>query len=395
MPRAEEVLLDIAGSGGAPGVTLKTYSVQKWADVKADLERVFPDLLYTGGADKGFKYKGALGREKVVNDDESLSRFFKHATEDDDQRGLAQQVVLVASASQALTAPATHTTPATPAAAAAAAAPVPAPAPAKPSAVSVKAIEFPASPAGDGLLQVKPVVVWGKDEITVSAFVCCKQLPGASDAPNSFIFSYSKRVYGSPVLEFALSSPAALKVHLKGEITETGASLAANTWQHVVLTWASKDGTLTLYVDGNTAFSASKLRLGGILEQGGSFLLANTAEHGAHAFVGIMAEVSVWKCVVARELIRKMSQTPVLTGSEDKLCLYLNFKTVSENDSSVLFDVTSEREAQIKVHAHAHAHARARARAHTHTHTHTHTNTGARQHHAKPVGHPRREQLCR
>ena len=33
--RAEEVLLHIAGSGGAPGVTLKTRSVQKWAAVKA------------------------------------------------------------------------------------------------------------------------------------------------------------------------------------------------------------------------------------------------------------------------------------------------------------------------------------------------------------------------
>ena len=35
-----------------------------------DLERVFPDLLYTGGADKGFKYKTSQGQEKVVNDDE-------------------------------------------------------------------------------------------------------------------------------------------------------------------------------------------------------------------------------------------------------------------------------------------------------------------------------------
>jgi hypothetical protein len=35
-----------------------------------DLERVFPELLYTGGAGKGFKYKTAEGQEKVVNDDE-------------------------------------------------------------------------------------------------------------------------------------------------------------------------------------------------------------------------------------------------------------------------------------------------------------------------------------
>ena len=349
MPRGEEVVLDIAGGGSAPSVTLKAHSVQKWADIKADLERLFPDLQYSGGADKGFRYQGPLGREKVVNDDESLARFFKHATEDDDQRGLAQTVVLVAAAVlQAATAPATPATPATPAAAVATtAAPAPAPAPAKPS-VSVKAIEFPASPSGDALLQVRPVVVWGKDEITVSAFVCCRQLPAPSGAPNSFIFSYSKRVSGSQVLELGLSSPAALKVHLKGEITETGVPLVANTWQHVVLTRASKDGTVTLYIDGNKAFSVSKLRIGANLEQGGAFMLGNTGDNGAHAFVGFMAEVSVWKCVVTREVIRKMSHKPVLTGSEDKLCLYLNFKGVSEDDSSVLYDVTSEREAQMK-----------------------------------------------
>jgi hypothetical protein len=37
-----------------------------------DLERVFPHLLYTGGADKGFKYKTVDGQETVVHDDEVL-----------------------------------------------------------------------------------------------------------------------------------------------------------------------------------------------------------------------------------------------------------------------------------------------------------------------------------
>ena len=42
------------------GVKLKTYSVQTWPDVVADLERVFPDLTGDDGVRKGFKYSGIL-----------------------------------------------------------------------------------------------------------------------------------------------------------------------------------------------------------------------------------------------------------------------------------------------------------------------------------------------
>jgi len=280
----------------------------------------------------------------VVNDEDSLQRFFRHAIEEDE---LAQTVhLLAAGAPTSVAAPvpasADSSAPATPIAATSSPAPTAATssaAAANKSAITVAAIDFPASSMGDALLQVRPVVVWGKDQISVSAFVLCTP----ADTPSSFLFSYSKRVFGSLVLDFALSSPSALKVHVKGDVVETGAALAANAWQHVVLSFSSRDGTVTLYINGSKVFSASKVRAGATLEQGGAFILANTPEGGAHAFAGTMAEVSVWKCALDRDVVKKMSQKPVLTGSEDALCLYFNFKGCNDDDSSVVLDVSSDK----------------------------------------------------
>ena len=333
------------------GVKLKAFSVHKWEDIVSDLLRLFPELGLEG-ARQGFRYKGAFGREKVVNDEDSLERFFAHAV---DENELEQNVTLVAGVPESvagLATPAAHT--ATPVATPAPATRAPAPVAPTPKPIAVASIEFPCSSAGDTVLQVRPVVIWGTDQITVSVFVCCSASSThavASGAPSHFLFSYSKRVFGSTVLDFALSSPTALKVHLKGDVIETSSSLAVDKWQHVVLSWTSRDGMLTLYIDGSKVFSSSKLKTGASLEKGGAFLLGNTSEGNAenqHAFVGCMAEVSVWKKVLGGEIVRKMSPKPVLEGSEEGLCLYFNFKATSPSDSSLVMDVSAEREGQLR-----------------------------------------------
>jgi hypothetical protein len=339
MVACEEVVLEISGEGGVI-TRLKAFSVQKWPDIVADLERLFPHLG-EGAVRKGFQYKNTFGREIVVNDEGSLQKFFRDAVEENE---LTQTVVLVATRASTASLPKAElikpdSAPATPKSAASTATAKSATS----NAVQVAAVEFPPSSTGDAAMQVRPVVEWADDSITVSFFVCC-----TSDEPNSFLFSYSKRLYGSIVLELALSSPSALKVHLKGDVTETSASITLGKWQHVVLTWSSRDGSLVLYIDGSKAFTASKLRVGAALEQGGAFRLGNSAEGRNHAFVGSMAEVSIWQTVLAREVIRKMSQSPVLKGSEDGLCLYFNFKLKRDDNSSLLIDVTSEYQAQLR-----------------------------------------------
>ena len=340
MPTSEEVVLDFSG-GGEGRVQLKVFTVQKWRDVSADLERLFPDLQRDGGAAKGFRYRGAFDREKVVNDDESLGKFFSHAVEEQE---LTQAVVLVATASklQAHSAQQPQAAAGRPVQV-----PVPSAAPAGKPVVRASVIQFPPSTTGDAMLQVRPVVLWGKDQLTVSVFLSCSQLPAPSDAPSQFIFSYSKARPGTNDVDIGLSSPGALRIHLKGDLVETGASLRQDVWQHLVLCWSSREGALTLFIDGNKAFSATKLRAGTRLEQGGAFRLGNFEGGSGQAFIGCMAEVSVWKGVVEREAIRSMSQKPLLKGSEDKLCLYFNFKGTSEDDSSLVVDVSSDIEGQL------------------------------------------------
>jgi hypothetical protein len=349
MPKGEEIELQIDG-GGKETVKLKTFTVQQWPDILADLKRVLPDFKNDGSLSQGFKYKGAFGREKIVNDEDSLQRFFKHAIEESE---FSQSVVLVAAepaaevaAKPAAALPQTTITPTQTAAIDGAGGG--AVAVAKTDSVIAAAIEFPASAQGEALFQVRPVVLWGKESISVSLFVCCKQIPAEKDTPCNFIFSYSKRVSGgSTVLDFGLSTPTALKAHLKGDVIETGVALDANQWKHVVLAWSSRDGTLTLYIDGSKVFSASKLRAGAEIMQGGSFILGNTPEGKMHAFVGIMSEVSVWKTALDREFVRKMSQKPVLKGSEESLCLYFDFKSTTEEDSAMILDVISEKSGQL------------------------------------------------
>jgi len=345
MPKGEEIELQIDG-GGKETIKLKTFTVQQWPDILADLKRVLPDFKNDGSLSQGFKYKGAFGREKIVNDEDSLQRFFKHAIEESE---FCQSVVLVAAevaAEPAAALPQTTITPTQTAAIDGAGGG--AVAVAKTDSVNASAIEFPASAQGEALFQVRPVVSWGKESISVSLFVCCKHIPADKDTPCNFIFSYSKRVSGgSTVLDFGLSTPTALKAHLKGDVIETGVALDANQWKHVVLAWSSRDGTLTLYIDGSKAFSSSKLRAGAEIVQGGAFILGNTPEGKMHAFVGIMSEVSVWKTALDREFVRKMSQKPMLKGSEDGLCLYFDFKSTTEEDSAMVLDVISEKTGQL------------------------------------------------
>jgi hypothetical protein len=350
MPKGEEIELHIDG-GGKETVKLKTFTVQQWQDILADLKRVLPDFKNDGSLSQGFKYKGAFGREKIVHDQDSLKSFFKHAIEESE---FSQSVVLVAAevaaepAAEVAAKPAaalsqTTITPTQTAAidgAGRGAVVV-----AKTDSVNAAAIEFPASAQGEALFQVRPVVSWGKESISVSLFVCCKQFSAKNETPCHFLFSYSKR--GSTVLDFGLSTPTALKAHLKGDVIETGVALDANQWKHVVLAWSSRDGTLTLYVDGSKVFSSSKLRTGAEIVQGGAFILGNTPEGKMHAFVGIMSEVSVWKTALDREFVRKMSQKPVLKGSEESLCLYFDFKSTTEEDSAMILDVISERPGQL------------------------------------------------
>lgn len=333
MGKSEEVVLEIEG-GGDGTVKLKIYTVQKWSDVVADLERSCPG----GGASSGFKYRGAFNREKVVNDDDSLEKFFSHAVE---EAQLTQSVVLVSSIRPPDTTQQAQTVPRRPSESSAPNA-IPA---GKAAAVSASVIQFPRTSAGDTMLQVRPVVLWGKEQLTVSIFL---NWLAESDTSSDFIFSYSKARPGtSAQVDLGLSSPSSLCLHLKGDVVETGACLKANTWYHVAVTWSSRDGSIVLYIDGNKAFSATKMRIGTTLEQGGAFILGNF-QGGSHAFVGFMAEVSVWKGVIERELIRKMSQKPLLKGSEDRLCLYLNFKGTSAEDSSMVVDASSDIEARLR-----------------------------------------------
>ena len=350
MPKGEELELQIDGVGKET-VKLKIFTVQQWPDILADLKRVLPDFKNDGSLGQGFKYKGAFGREKIVNDEDSLQRFFKHAIEESE---FSQSVVLVAA--EVAAEPAAEVA-AKPAAALSQTTITPtqtaaihgagggAVAVAKTDSVNAAAIEFPASAQGEALFQVRPVVSWGKESISVSLFVCCKQIPAKNETPCNFLFSYSKR--GSTVLDFGLSTPTALKAHLKGDVIETGVALDANQWKHVVLAWSSRDGTLTLYIDGSKVFSSSKLRAGAEIVQGGAFILGNTPEGKMHAFVGMMSEVSVWKTALDREFVRKMSQKPVLKGSEESLCLYFDFKSTTEEDSAMILDVTSEKPGQL------------------------------------------------
>ena len=72
MVKSEMIMLVVGG------VKLKAFSVHKWEDIVSDLLRLFPELGLEG-ARQGFRYKGAFGREKVVNDEYTeclLSPFF-------------------------------------------------------------------------------------------------------------------------------------------------------------------------------------------------------------------------------------------------------------------------------------------------------------------------------
>ena len=83
MVACEEVVLEISGEGGVI-TRLKAFSVQKWPDIVADLERLFPHLG-EGAVRKGFQYKNTFGREIVVNDEGSLQKFFRDAVEENEE----------------------------------------------------------------------------------------------------------------------------------------------------------------------------------------------------------------------------------------------------------------------------------------------------------------------
>ena len=216
------------------GMKLKAFSVHKGRTSSATCSGCF---VWSRGARQGFRYKG-IWEEKVVNEDFEG----QHAV---DENELEQNVTLVAGVPESvagLATPAAH-----------AATPVATPAPAT-RGFQLPAdrglIEFPCSSANT-VLQVRPVVIYVQ---RLCVLLSEQHTCGGVRRTQPLSVQLPKRVFYSTVLDFALSSPTALKVHLKGDVIETTSSLAVDKWQHVVLSWTSRDGMLTLYIDGAKCF---------------------------------------------------------------------------------------------------------------------------------------------
>ena len=91
-----------------------------------------------------------------------------------------------------------------------------------------------------------------------------------TDQRNAGLISYA--VDGNSD-EFHITNPDSLTVAVIGSRIDTGVGVNDNQWHHVVATWTSDTGTVTLYVDGVQRFTQAGVRTGISLTGGGTMVI--------------------------------------------------------------------------------------------------------------------------
>jgi hypothetical protein len=131
--------------------------------------------------------------------------------------------------------------------------------------VRLKAISFPAARVGHPSRSLATVGKLGDggdwSEVTVCAWV---NLSGKGG--EGAVFSYGGGPQGATFAISKLGSGAIVSV--MGQEARTGKSIPSGEWHHVAITWRSKDGKTTLYIDGLRSWDGA-LSKGGAIASGG------------------------------------------------------------------------------------------------------------------------------
>ncbi|XP_070553684.1 fibropellin-1-like [Ptychodera flava] len=129
---------------------------------------------------------------------------------------------------------------------------------------------------------------------------------------NTAIFSYhngNATDLGDKALSF--ENPADLKLYIGNEVLSTGTSVNDAKWHHVLVTWASQDGSWTLYRDGNLQGSGNSFQSGHVIPSGGTITLGQDRDSASTSanpsFVGDMHGLHLWDFALAGDLIRHTS----------------------------------------------------------------------------------------
>ena len=99
--------------------------------------------------------------------------------------------------------------------------------------------------------------------------------------------------------------------------------MADGKWHHICVTWWSTNGSWTFFIDGSLAKSGKNLIAGHVIKSGGVVVLGQEqdAVRGGfskqQSFVGKIANVNLWDCVLQEEKIAEMSKSCLLEESEE------------------------------------------------------------------------------
>ncbi len=94
--------------------------------------------------------------------------------------------------------------------------------------------------------------------------------------------------------------------------------MADGDWHHMCATWLSTSGSWRFFIDGTLATSGTNLNAGHVIEKSGVVVLGQEQDtlgggfEQYQAFVGKIANVNLWDCVLQEDEIVEMSKSCLL-----------------------------------------------------------------------------------
>jgi hypothetical protein len=159
---------------------------------------------------------------------------------------------------------------------------------------------------------------FGQDSVRAISVECWVRTSDRSRSGS--IVSYTGTTSNSALL---IENPTNLQVRLNGQMAvNTGVNIADGEWHHLVMTWESLMGALTLYRDGERVYQGQAAR-GELLRLGGTLNLGQ-------GLVGFLENVRIWNLALSPTEVEANLHLP-LRGDEPGLLADWTLNQISNN----------------------------------------------------------------